>query len=219
MLGALVLGLAMVVAAHAHALYIVPKGDHVIVVFSDNLEPDARIKDATWKRLGGLKLTSRGEVLGAATVTMEKDHLRVLVPAGDRVITGEAVYVSPGKGDAKARGLRFHPRAIIGAIPADGGAIGGSCPLEVVPKVEAGKVRFQVLAAGKPVAGAKVAVLVPEKKEPADATTDEAGWTPAFEAKGRYGVTVRREEAKGGEVNGETFETTTHVATLVVDVK
>jgi len=88
--------------------------------------------------------------------------------------------------------------------------------------VEAGKVRFQVLAAGKPVSGAKVSMILPEKKadkDSASAVTDEKGWTEAFASVGRYGLTVRHEETKGGEANGVKYELISHTATLVVDVK
>ena len=87
------------------------------------------------------------------------------------------------------------------------------------PKVEGGKVRFQVLARGKPVAGVAVSVMGPGKQAEADAKTDEQGWTKVFDGAGKYGVTYRQVEKKGGELDGKKYEGVSHTATLVVDVK
>ena len=76
-----------------------------------------------------------------------------------------------------------------------------------------------MLSKGKPVAKTEVSVMVPEKKETETVTTDDKGLTPAFDAKGRYGVTVRTTEAKAGESKGEKYEEVGNTATLVVTVK
>ncbi len=47
---------------------------------------------------------------------------------------------------------------------------------------------------------------------------DKEGYTPAFDAAGRYGVYARWTEAKPGELAGARFTETRHYATLVVDV-
>ncbi|MGL6095526.1 MAG: DUF4198 domain-containing protein [Fimbriiglobus sp.] len=221
MMTALFLGLSAAAAAHAHAVYVVPTADgQIVVVFSDDLKPDARIKDATWRKLDGLTLTAKSADGTATPVKLEKgEHsLKATVPAGTRVVVGAVDYGVSTKGTKPAL-LKFYPKAVLGELTAGGKSAAG---LDIVPSVEAGKVRFQVLAAGKPVAGAKVSVMLPEKKgdaEKADATTDETGQTPAFEGTGRFAVTVRHVEPTAGERNGEKYEQVTHVATLVVDVK
>ncbi len=222
MLGSLLLALAAVAVAHAHALYLVPgTGEKVLVVFGDQLAPDAETKEAAWKRFDGLKLTARdgaGKVT-AVTFTKEKNHLLATVPADTRVVFGEVDTGLYAKGDAPAKLVKYYSKAIIGAVPADGGALGEKAELDIVPEVEAGKVRFQVLARGKPVAGIEVEVLVPGKKGDTHETTDEKGWTKAFEVTGRYGVSYRRVEAKEGERDGKKYDGISHTATLVVDVK
>lgn len=222
LLGSLFLALAAVAVAQAHALYLVPgTGEKVLVVFGDQLAPDDTTKDATWKRFEGLKLSARdgaGKVT-AVTFTKEKDHLLATVPAGTRVVFGQVDSGLYAKGDAPAKLVKYYPKAILGAVPADGGALGDKAELDIVPKVEAGKVRFQVLARGKPVAGVEVAVMEPGKKGDAHETTDEKGWTKAFDASGRYGVTCRKVEAKAGERDGKKYDGISHTATLVVDVK
>lgn len=222
MLGALFLTLGAVAFADAHALFLVPgTGEKVLVVFGDQLAPDDTTKEATWKRLEGLKLSARDESgkVTAVKFTKEKDHLLVAVPAGTRVVFGEVDAGLYAKGDAAAKLVKCYPKAVIGAVPADGGALGDKSELDIVPKVEAGKVRFQVLARGKPVSGVEVEVLVPGKKGDVHEATDEKGWTKAFDAAGRYGATCRKVEATAGERDGKKYDGISHTATLVVDVK
>jgi uncharacterized GH25 family protein len=222
LLSALFFGLVAAAAAHAHAVYVVPAADgQVTVVFSDDLRPDERIKDATWKKLDKLALTAVTADGTATPVKPEKgEHcLKATVPVGTKVVTGRVEYGVSTKG-AKPALVLFYPKAVLGGVPADDAK--PTAGMDIVPTVEAGKVRFRVLNSGKPVAGAKVSVMLPEQKgesETADATTDEQGLTPGFEGAGRFGVTVRHVEDKAGEVGGEKYEQVTHVATLVVDVK
>ncbi len=212
---------AAVAVAHAHDLFIVPAaGEKVVVVYGDQLAPDAATTEATWKRFEGLKLSARdgdGKVT-AVKFTNEKDHLLATVPAGTRVVFGEVAGLA-AKGDAVAKLVEYYPKAIVGVVPTDGGALGEKAELDIVPEVEGGKVRFRVLARGKPVAGAEVEVLVPGKKGDVHATTDEKGWTKAFDAAGRYGGACRQAEAKAGERDGKKYNGISRTATLVVDVK
>lgn len=220
--GALLVALAAAAVARGHALYIVAEGGDpakAVIVFSDDLASDARIKDATWKRLTGLKLSAIDGAGRATEVTwtQEKDHIKAAAPAGTRVLVGRADYGVFGKEGAKPKLLKFHPKAVLAGGAADKPVAADG--LEILAVKEAGKVRFRVVSDGKPVAGAKVSVILPERKEHADATTDEGGHTPGFEGVGRFGVTARVEEPKTGEANGQKYEAVAHTATLVVDVK
>lgn len=222
--GAMVLLVAVAATLRAHAPYVVAQGGdpaQAIVIFSDELKPDDRIKEATWKKMIGLKLKAR-DAAGKETDlkwTMGEHCLKCPAPSGTQMIHGRVEYGTFAKGENKPMFLIFYPKTILGAIPADGGAV-SQAGLDVLPKVEGGKVRFQVVVNGKPVAGVKLSLMLPEgSKDAGDATTDEQGLTPAFTGKGRYGVTVRFSEAKTGESSGVKYETIMHVATLVVDVK
>jgi hypothetical protein len=215
---------SLVALAQAHAPYIVAEGADpakAIVIFADELKPDDRIKEATWKKMASLKLTARDAAGKTSSVawTQGEHCLKCAAPAGTQVISGKVEYGTFAKGDAKPQLLLFYPKTILGAIPADAGRTPDAA-LDILPKVEGGKVRFQVLVNGKPTANVKVSVILPEgAKEKGEATTDDQGLTSAFEGKGRYGVTVRVPEAKPGESNGVKYENILHVATLVVDVK
>lgn len=222
-LASFVLSVALAALVQAHAPYIVAEGGDpakAIVIFSDDLKPDERIKEATWKKMSGLKLTARtanGQESPVAW-TQAEHFMKAPAPAGTQVINGTVTYGTFAKGENKPALLVYYPRAILGEIPADGG-LSQAPGMQILPKVEAGKVRFQVLVNGKPVKDVKVSVMIPEGNEKGDAVTDEQGLTQAFSAKGRYGVTARLTEPKGGEHDGVKYETTMHIATLVVDVK
>lgn len=224
MLGAVVVGMAVVTAAHGHALYLVPdaaNATQVIVVFGHDLEPDPAVKATTWQRFESLKLSARDDAgqTKPVTFTQKTDHFQATVPTGTRVVFGDVETGLSVKGDAAPKLVRHSPKAILGPIPADGGRLGDTVMLDIVPKTEAGKVRFQVLSRGKPVAAATVHVLVPEMAEEVEATTDDQGWTRAFDAVGRYGVTCRRVEPATGERDGKKYDGISHTATLVVNVK
>ena len=206
--------------AQAHAIYITAAGEKVAVIFSDSLEPDPAVKESTWKKVGTPDLSAR-DAKGKVTVVKTEAaaaSLKATAPAGTALLYGTIPYGVSTRGD-KAKLLTFYPKAVLDGSTGKAATLGESAALEIVPEVEAGKVRFLVLANGKPVAKTEVSVMVPEKKESETVTTDEKGLTPAFDAKGRYGVTVRTTEAKAGESKGEKYEEIGHTATLVVTVK
>jgi uncharacterized GH25 family protein len=161
-----------------------------------------------------LYITTAGEVKTEAG----ESCLKATVPAGTTMISGTVPYGISTHGD-KPKLQTYYPKAVLAGISGRDATVGPSAVLEIVPVVEAGKVRFLVLAKGRPVAKAEVNVLVPEKKEPEKATADDKGLTAAFDAKGRYGVVARVVEAKAGELKGEKYEEVSAVATLVFDVK
>jgi len=209
-------GLAVILVAgvEAHALYIVVEGKEVKVVFSDDLNPDKRVKEDSWKKIGTPKLKSaKGEVetkKGEACLTAE-------VAGSEALLYGESVYGISKHGD-KPKHLTFLYKY---ALPGEAkeATLGEKCALEIVPIAADGKVKFLVLAKGKPVAKSELTIIVPGQKDKAKATTDEKGLTVAFEAKGTYGVTARSTEAKGGEFEGEKYEETAYSATLVTVLK
>jgi hypothetical protein len=222
MFGALAVGLFAAAAASGHALYVVPDGQDpgkLVVVFSDDLSPDAKVKTETWKKFDGLTLSAKGAggAVTAVKTTRGEHCLTAAAPAGTAVIFGQVDYGVYTKAGGKPTFVKYYPKAVVGGVPADGGQTDAA--FQLVPVVEAGKVRFRVLADSKPAAGVKVEVLLPEKKDKAEATTGGDGLTPSYEGAGRYAATARRVEEKSGESSGQKYEQVSHVATLVVDVK
>jgi uncharacterized GH25 family protein len=218
MLGSVVVGLLAVGAARAHFPFVVPEpdGSAAKVVFSDSLKPDTNVNI---EKVSNTKLTLRDAAGKETPLELKKGDgfYQVALPgSGPRVVYGVTDYGVRQKGDDKPFRLVYYPKAVIGA--ADGKAIGGVLKAEVVPVGGAGKVRFQVLAAGKPLPEAEVTVL-PPAGEGVASKTDKEGLTGEFAAPGRYGVFARWTEPTAGEAAGMKFTETRHYATLVMDVK
>lgn len=218
MFGAAVVGLFAVAAANAHFTFVVPEPDgaSVKVIFSDDLKPDTNVNV---EKIGGTKLTLRDAAGKDTPLELKKGdgcYTATLPGSGPRVVFGTTEFGVSQKGDAKAFLLVYHPKALVGDVPAKAAAVGAR--LEVVPAGEPGKPRFRVVADGKPAAEAEVTVMVPGSMKQM-VKTDKDGLTPAFAAAGRYGVFARWTEAKPGEHAGKKYEEVRHYATLVADVK
>ena len=89
-------------------------------------------------------------------------------------------------------------------------------PLELIPVVDDGKLRFKVVAAGKAMAKAEVTVLIPGEEKSKVVVTDDAGLTSTFDKAGAYGAYARIVETKSGELGGKKYEEVRNYATLVV---
>jgi uncharacterized GH25 family protein len=217
LLGVLAVGFLAAGMAQAHFTFVVPDADGKAakLVFSDTLDPDTKVDI---EKLSGTKLTLRDAGGKDTPVEMKKGdgfYSLALPGSGPRTVFGVADMGVRQKGDDKPFRLVYYPKAVIGG---DGKAIGGVLKAEILQVGSVGKVKFQVLADGKPLAGAEVTVLVPGEAKKAVAT-DKDGFTEAFAPSGRYGVFARYTEAKPGEHLGMKFTETRHYATLVVDVK
>jgi uncharacterized GH25 family protein len=214
----LALALGCVTAATAHFVFVVPEADGkgVKVVFSDSLAPDEAVDIG---KIARTTLTARDAAGKSTPVKLTKAEHAYTVKLGSPavVIEGTTEYGVLAKGGAKPFQLRYHPRAVLdlAAFTPDRDK---PATFEVVPSMQGGGVRFQVLAAGKPVADNEVNLMLPgdEKKK---VKTDKDGYTESFKAKGRYGLWTRHSEGKAGEAGGKKFDEVRHYATLVVDVK
>jgi uncharacterized GH25 family protein len=219
MLGALVVGLGAVSVAQGHFPFIVPdaKGEAAKVVFSDSLEPDTNV---AIEKLANTKLMLRDAAGKETPLEWKKGEgfYSVTVPGtGTRVVYGTTDYGVLQKGDAKPFKLTYYPKAVVGAATAKEATVGEKLPLEVVATGTPGQVKFRVLASGKPLAGSEVTVIYPNGAKKA-VTTDKEGFTPEFEATGRFGVYARQTEAKAGEHGGKKYDEVRNYATLVCDV-
>jgi uncharacterized GH25 family protein len=218
MIGAAAVGLFAVAAARAHFPFVVPddKGQSAKVVFSDTLEPDT---DVNIEKIGNAKLVLRDGAGKESALEWKKGdgYYAVNLPgSGDRVVYGVADYGVLQKGDEKPFKLAYYPKAAIGAAAAK--PVGEAVALEVVAEGgTGGKVRFRVLAAGKPVAESETTVMLPGGTKKA-LKTDKDGYTTPFDGAGRYGVYAKRVEVKSGEHAGKKFDEIRSYATLVCDV-
>ncbi|MCX7666636.1 MAG: DUF4198 domain-containing protein [Gemmataceae bacterium] len=204
-------------SSSAHFVFLVPDGaGKAKAVFSDELKPDPKVpieKAANTKLylvVGDKKtelkwnLNKEGNFYSIETGTKE-----------DSTVGGTTDYGIFQRGDNPPQRLLYHPKVVFGEL-GKAALLGDKVPLEIVPILEAGKIRFQVLLAGKPLEKADVKVMVPSEDKTEAVTTDAKGLTPTFEKKGEYGVYAKFIEMKGGEIDGKKFEQTSHYATLVV---
>lgn len=198
----------------AHMVMAVPAkdGKAVTVVFSDSLEPDENVPI---EKIAGLKLHAvAGGKVTAVEHKADKHALTAALPADAKVVFGSVTYGLYGKD--KPSLLVYHPKAVLGGATGKEATAGEKAVAELVPVADGGKVKFQFLVGGKPAADAEASVTLPDGKKE-KVKTDKDGFTPAFEAAGRYAVSVKHVEMKAGEVDGKKYDQVTHYATLVAD--
>lgn len=213
---AIVLAVLMVGMADAHFVFVVPDkaGSTATVVFSEDLGADDAVAIA---KISGLKLTLRDAAGKDIPVShkAEEHSLRAPLPgSGPRVVFGSIDYGVLEKGKSPPYLLAYHPKAIIGAVPAKQLVIDEKLPAELVPIAEKGSIRFQLLGRGEPVTDADVTVLKPDRTK-MKLKTGKDGTTPAVEGSGRFGAWARYTEAKAGEYGGKKYTEVRHYATLV----
>lgn len=217
------LSAALLLAAstgRAHFVFVVPDAKDPAkakVVFSEDLSPDEGVDIG---KVAGVKLTVRDAAGKDTPLTTSKGAgaLDLAVPGkGNRVVFGTLDYGVLQRGEGKPFLLRYHPKALVG--PAKETKVGDKLPAEIVLAAASGKVRFQVLANGKPTEGVEVTVLPPGDEKKKKVTTDKEGFTEPFAATGRFGVWARVSTAKAGEFGGKKYEEVRDYATLVADVE
>ncbi len=209
--------LISVSASSAHFVFLVPDGaGKAKAVFSDELKPDPKVPI---EKIANTKLVAViGEKQAEVKFTQNKEGNFYAVDAGtkaDVTIGGTTDYGIFQRGENPPQRLLYHPKVVIGDL-AKATKLGDKVPLEVIPILEAGKIRFQVLQGGKPLEKADVKIMIPGEEKTEAVTTDAKGLTPTFEKKGDYGVYAKFIEAKGGEIEGKKFDQTSYYATLVV---
>lgn len=215
--GLLLIGLTAM--AQAHFVYIVPtsEGNSVQVVFSDDLGPD---KSAPITKVSATTLTLRvgGKDIPLKTEKVE-NYLSAATPGqGTRVVFGHTDYGVLQKGEGKPFRLHYHPKAVIGDPFAQDVTIGKQAVIEVVPVRDGTKVKFLVVAGGKPLPDAEVFIRKPGSEKTETIKSDATGHTPSFAESGRYAVVARKLDMVNGEHGGKKYEEERHYATLVVNI-
>jgi len=208
------------VVACAHFPFLVPDGPSKgKAVFSDTLKPDEKGVPVEKIAATKLSLLSAGKAAELSwTLDKAANCYTFDVPGtGSRIVVGTTDYGVLQRGEGKPMWLRYYPKAIFGDIPSVENATAGKVvPLELVPVVDGGMLKFKALAAGKAVAKAEVTVMIPGEEKTKVVMTDDAGMTTGFDKAGTYGAYVRKVEGKSGERGGKKYEEIRHYATLVV---
>src|SRR5690606_25545435 len=158
-------------------------------------------------KIAGTRLHARAPGGKPTPLTLEKGkhaYTARVAGTGSRIVHGLTDYGVLQKGKERPYLLRYHPKALVGPVPADGRQL-ADAPVELVPSTASGKVRFTVLAAGKPVAGAEVNVLLPGGDRQ-KLTTDPKGQTEPVAATGLVGAWARHVDKTAGKHNGKPYD-------------
>jgi uncharacterized protein (AIM24 family) len=212
------LGLFVAATSQAHFPFIVADnaGASAKVVFSDDLNVDTNV---SIEKIANTKLTLRDSTGKETALSWKKEegfYGLNLPGTGTRIVHGITDFGVLQKGDTKPFKLVYYPKAIIGNPTEKAATIGEKSALEIVAVASFGKVKFQVLAAGKPVVDSEITVMPPESMKKA-MKTDKDGFTTEFEGNGRYGVVAKLFENKSGDHAGKKYEEIRNYATLVCE--
>lgn len=213
--------LGLTAAAHAHFVfaYVTDDKGEVRLVFGHGAAPDPKTP-AT--RCETAVLTARAADGKDAKLTTEKgdgNFYKAKLDGKPAVVFGHTATAVSQREGADPTLTTYYPKTVVGDPFAKTAEVGKVVPLELVPVKDGEKVRFKLLAGGKPVEGVEVTVGIPGKEEEGDPVkTDKDGLTPTFAEHGRYAVAARQVEDKPGELDGKKYKAVRRIATLVCDV-
>lgn len=209
---------ALTAAARAHFVFVYVEGAEARLVFGHKAEPDPMSSAARAEKTALTARDAAGKETKLKTEKGDGSFYRAKLPEKPAVVYGATEAGVTQRGDDPPLLSFYYPKVIVGDPFAEGATVGTA--LELVPVKDGDKVRFQVLAAGKPAPDVEVTVGLPgatEDKSPV-VKTDKDGRTGAFDATGRYCVAARQSEAKPGEFGGKKYTAVRHTATLVFDL-
>jgi uncharacterized GH25 family protein len=213
--------LGFTAAAHAHFVFVYVTDDRgeVRVVFGHGPTPDPKTFPTRAEKTA---LTARSADGKDAAPKMEKgdgNFFKAKLDGKPVVVFGTTEAGVTQREGADPTLTTYYPKVLVGDPFAKSAEVGKAVAVELVPVKDGEKVRFKVLAGGKPVEGVEVTVGVPGKDEESDPVkTDKDGLTPAFAEHGRYAVAARVVEDKPGELDGKKYKAVRRIATLVCDV-
>ena len=211
--------------ASAHFPYILPAtdGSKIRVVFSDALAPDEK---APIERIATTTLFAIDEAGTKTPLKWTKDEhaLTASPPAKNVLVIGgftDRGFVQSKHTENKPVWVKHYPKAIVGefALAAKVRLTNERVPLELVPVLAEGRLRFQAMWNGKPLPEVEMAVLVPGEPKARTVKTNAEGVTAdSFDPTGRYGARVSFIQQAKGELDGNQYEEIRSYATLVLDM-
>lgn len=211
------LAFAVAPAAQAHFIFVIPEKDGTAarVILSETLEVDEDVDAGLVDRVALVTRDGAGSE-GSLELVRDGDVRLVRLPKNLKGAVHGTLTHGVMKHGPKPFLVVYHPKACFGNPFGSAGRIGTEAPAELVPAGHPGAARFQLLAAGKPVADATVTMLLPDG-DVEEVKTDADGHTPTFKQAGRYGAWARHVEAVSGEHDGEAYVEVRHYPTIVMD--
>lgn len=226
---ALLVGAATPRAAQAHFLWIVTESKDeksagkVKVYFGESAEPDdpslldrvtkAQVwafKDGRKPEAVALTLTKGTDALEAELPVELKNAPIVLKHSLGVLTRGESTFL-----------LQYYAKAYPSALPGTWRAVNDleKLPLEVVPKVDGDKVKFQVEWQGKTQPGDTVTIVGPGIDGKIEGTTDDNGiFSTTLKTGGLFSIRAKHVETVKGEVDGKSYSEIRHYSTLTVNL-
>lgn len=132
-------------------------------------------------------------------------YIEVAAPAGDVRVIDDSVFAPWGE-EGKKEGVIYYARAGRSETKA-------ALPLEIVPTAP-GADSFTLVRDGKPVAGAKLTAITPDKWSKAFMTDAQGRVTLPLKEKGRYILSATQEEKGDLTLAGQKVATIYHMASL-----
>lgn len=188
-------------AAQAHEVWVERDGAGPARIYLG--EPGEALPEGGDPEFG--KLRAPRLVPGSTAAQVRKaGFIEVAVPAGDVRVTDDTVFAPWGE-EGRKEGVIYYARA--GRSEAK-----GVLPLEIAPTAPDAD-SFVLLRDGKPLPGAKLTVITPDKWSKSF-TADAAGRvTLPVRERGRYILSATHAEKGTGSVAGQKMATLYHIAT------
>ncbi len=133
------------------------------------------------------------------------NHIEAEVGPGDVRVRDDAVF-APWKSGETMQGAIFYARSGLAETNA-------ALDLELVP-VTAGAKRLVVMFRGKPLPGAKVTVITPDRWQKAFVSDDKGEFEVPQQGVGRYLVSTSHTEEKAAKLGGQDVASVIHTSTL-----
>jgi len=206
----------------AHLIYIyVPAGQNEVrAVFGHGAYPDG---SSSLDRLEKIELKSRDKAGTVRPLALSKADGHYYAAEWDGfqpiVVFGVASVGVTQRGEQPPQLTTYYPKTVIGDPFAESARVGEALKLEILPVLEEGGVRFQVVFMGKPLENASVEVTTSEDKFGAETIkTNAEGMTPVYLGSGRFSVSALGLVPSSGEFEGQPYENIRHIASLVIDM-
>ncbi len=215
--------LAWPLTGHAHFLWLLPDTTtpeaKVHVYFGESAAPD---DPALLDRVLKAEVWSVGGRSGAQALTLTKlnDDLTAPLPgpASSSTVILRHSYGVVAKGGAPFL-LNYGAKAYPAALPGSWRPVGDAerLPLEITPKVNAGKVELNVTWQGKPLAGSAMHVTGDGIDSAIEGTTDAEGrFVCTLPKSGIFSIRAKHVEEKAGEFDGKTYQQVRYYSTLTL---
>lgn len=211
--------LAFVSPLAAHFVAVVPDEKDPTkarVILSDNLKPDGRVDIARIARTELFAFDAAGAATPLAMAVDAEKNTATVEPGSAVLVGGTCEYGVVQRGETGGVRISHHPKYVVGDPATTRVTLAGRVPVEIVPQIEGGKVRFLATGDGRPLAKISMTLWIPGATEAVRVTTDERGLTPAYDKRGQWGAQLLRATKVTSEFQGRQYEELREYATLVL---